>query len=171
MMQRDAAAWRDLATFLGLSPAEAEGIGQAAVDPAAFAAAHPEAASERLWGEEEEAEERAPGTLALLSLVDALLERNFAIEQDWKDDWSEVSWSLGRMCSARGLSPDLPEHLEGTPDETFVGAAASLAAVGAVLWGIDIDSDSYVATLLPLARGADAEALAARTGIEAQWWD
>lgn len=171
MMHRDAAAWRDLSIFLGLSPAEAEGIGQAAVDPAAFAEAHPDAASERIWGEVEEAEENAPCALALLSLVDALLARNVAIEQDWKDDWGEVSWSLGRMCAARGLSPALPEHQEGTPDETFVGAAESLAAVGAVLWGIDIDSDSYVATLIPLTRRADADALAARTGIEAQWWD
>ena len=44
MMHRDAAAWRDLSIFLGLSPAEAEGIGRAAVDPAAFAEAHPDAA-------------------------------------------------------------------------------------------------------------------------------
>lgn len=146
------------------SPAVAERVRHAHVDPDGYVRDH----ADRL---EDRGIEEAVPNLAWIALIDALDEHRLLAEFDWKEDPTEVRRRLTALASRPSVDPwvlfDADEML--LPTAEFLDACGRhYREVGAALAVLDIESDCYPVVCLRAARTGELTALAARAGFPAR---
>lgn len=153
----------DLARALCPEDGALHGLVDLAVrDPAGFLAAHPM----RSRGV------RAPvPNLAVLALIDALIERGLATELDWKEDPPDVIEQVfglrslpSRLAVDDADEPELDEDMECF--DALALAHAALRPRGVLVLTIDIQSDSYPTVLVDADVHASVEAIARECNVE-----
>ncbi|MCX4678449.1 hypothetical protein OG413_24580 [Streptomyces sp. NBC_01433] len=145
------------------SPAVAERVLRAHVDPGGYVRDH----ADRL--EDRGIEEPVPN-LAWIALIDALEEHRLLAEFDWKEDSTEIRARLTGLASRPSVDPwvlfDADEML--LPTAEFLDACGRhYREVGAALAVLDIESDCYPVVCLRAARAGELTALAARADFPA----
>jgi hypothetical protein len=141
-------------TLAGILAAGDDGLREAMRDattqPAQYLQAHAGTA-DRLWSSQDAAADPA---LPWLALVDELIERNRAVELDWKLDDGDIAFYLQDLAGYALLSPSSRAAIAALErEETLTvlwlrDVAAIAAADDVVVAVMDIDSDSYVTQLL-----------------------
>jgi len=108
--------------------------------------------------------------LPWIALVNGLEDRGRLHELDWKEAPEDVTWKIDQMLPGQTAEPDrwawtaTPEWEEKLPHDLLPAIAARLAEQGLAVVTIDIDSDSYPMTLLPVDRVAECQRLAQLAG-------
>lgn len=100
--------------------------------------------------------------LVWIALVDALDDAGRAIELDWKEDVAEVEAALDRLAGRPVFADTLPDDAD-TFDALKQAGRQALDA-NLALFHLDIDSDSYPVTLVPLPDAYPAQVLADQLG-------
>lgn len=155
-----------LIAVAGLLAADAPEVRERAVaaldDPAAYLAAHADRLDER------GIDEPFP-LLAWIALVDSLTDHGLLAEVDWKEAADEIAGRLRALRSAPSADPGWTALAESElPTYEFLELAGDrLHATGTALGVLDIESDCYPLVLLPAARAAELERLAAAAGFRA----
>ena len=133
-------------------------------DTKAYCEAHEEAYDERDLKYNEEA---APW-LQLIAAVDAAIEADYLCELDWKDDAEEFRSALEEIIRNNGIVFSL-KNLSFVREKNIPDWVAQFnecaGQSGITVYGIDIDSDSYVLGAAHLADYAQAAETAGEVGI------
>ncbi|MBW4716362.1 DUF6630 family protein [Saccharothrix obliqua] len=130
-------------------------------EPAEFVRAHADQLDER------RIDEPIPG-LAWIALVDALTDHGLLAEVDWKEDPAEVVAQLKALRSAPAEWGWVGETDTHVPTYDFLRAAGRrLRALGTALVVLDIESDCYPLTLVPVDHVREVVDLAATAGHHA----
>ncbi|MHC5310366.1 DUF6630 family protein [Myroides sp. LJL116] len=86
-------------------------------------------------------------------LVDTLKDNDQMAEVDWKEDEHEIRFVLNKIIKAKGYNFKLSEDLSYQNNQTFeiieLINEKELKPIGFSLEILDIDSDSYVFTVIP----------------------
>jgi len=87
-------------------------------------------------------------------LVDTLIDNDQMAEVDWKEDEEEVRFAINRILKAKNYGVALADECKYEDNETFEILeeidTQELKPKGFSLEILDIDSDSYVFTIVPL---------------------
>lgn len=96
-------------------------------------------------------------------LVDTLMEHDLMAEVDWKSAEDEVRFSINQILKAKGYDFSIAEEDGYEGKDTYETIAQindnELQAAGYSLEILDIDSDSYVFTIVPATQQASVAAL------------
>ncbi len=110
-----------------------------------------------------------PESVSLTSkfvLVDTLLESNQMMEVDWKEEEEEVRYAVNKILETKAFNISISEECKNDEDDTLeilqLINSVELKPLGYALQILDIDSDSYVFTIVPLSLQAEVEAMFAR---------
>ncbi len=99
-------------------------------------------------------------------LIDTLMEHDLMTEIDWKSDESEIRFAINRVLKAKDYHFSLAEESRYEGKHTYETIelinSNELQTAGYSLEILDIDSDSYVFTIVPTAQQATVAALFAR---------
>lgn len=99
-------------------------------------------------------------------LVDTLMEHDLMTEIDWKSDEEEIRFAINRIIKSKDYPFALTEEDRYEGMDTYETIAQindkELQIAGYSLEILDIDSDSYVFTIVPIAQQAMVAALFAR---------
>lgn len=89
-------------------------------------------------------------------LIDTLIDNNQMAEVDWKEDEEEIRFAINSIISAKKYSINLSDKTiydnEDTSEIIALIDKEELQSVGYCLKILDIDSDSYVFTVVPLSK-------------------
>jgi hypothetical protein len=108
--------------------------------------------------------------LPWIALVNGLEDRDRLHELDWKEAPEDVTWKIDKLlpeqlhASDRWAWTETPEWEEKLPHDLLPAIAARFAEQGLTVVTIDIDSDSYPMTLLPVGQVAECQRLAELAG-------
>ena len=101
-------------------------------------------------------------------LIDTLIDWEQMAEVDWKASEEDIRFAINDILDAKGFALELPQDEQYDDPDTFSVFQTidddELQPAGYCLAFLDIDSDSYVFTVVPLAQQAEAEQLFARLG-------
>jgi len=96
-------------------------------------------------------------------LVDTLMEHDLMAEVDWKSAEDEVRFSINQILKAKGYDFSIAEEDGYEGKDTYETIAQindnELQTAGYSLEILDIDSDSYVFTIVPTTQQASVAAL------------
>lgn len=89
-------------------------------------------------------------------LIDTLIDKNQMAEVDWKEDEEEIRFAINSIISAKKYSIHLSDKTiydnEDTSEIIALIDKEELQPLGYGLKILDIDSDSYVFTVVPLSK-------------------
>jgi hypothetical protein len=106
--------------------------------------------------------------LPWIALVNGLAARGRLHELDWKEASEDIAWKIDQLLPDRSTRPDrwawLAQWEDKLPHEVLPAIAARLAEEGFAVLTIDIDSDSYPLTVLPVGQVAECQRLAQVAG-------
>lgn len=110
--------------------------------------------------------------LALIAVLDGLIERQCAVEIDWREDPLTATESLGSLLVlptrnrlVRAIVPAIDDIESETLAEAAVAWEASLAAEACGLIWFDLGSDSYPIACLAVDEIAAIQAIAEMVGV------
>jgi hypothetical protein len=99
-------------------------------------------------------------------LIDTLINHGQMAEVDWKASEEDLRFALNEILAAKGFPLDLPAAEQYDDPDTFSVfesiEAEELQPRGYCLAFLDIDSDSYVFTVVPLVQQPQVEELLAK---------
>lgn len=89
-------------------------------------------------------------------LLDTLIDKNQMAEVDWKEDEEEIRFVINQIVTEKKYSFKLSDQSIYDNNDTFkiieLIDQEELKPLGYSLGNVDIDSDSYVFTIVPLAK-------------------
>ena len=105
--------------------------------------------------------------LFIIALVDAMQKLGAAVEVDWNTDFETVVWQVsGLAIPCKIISPQESKAPPLLVPDILRRLGKEIMAQGATLTTIDIDTDSYVLTVVPSTRYKKVVELAKKAGIK-----